>query len=682
MLRRCIISVMLVVMGIFSLLLNIYPVMDVSKEKYFVQLTKEYNEEITMLNRQLIRHTHEIDDKYVSFITGKYVINKLPLEINNTLKYSDTLNAFHIPSLYDFLPHLSNSTDSLTPSFLCSKGKQSVSMVLGVPTIERSGTSYLLKTLHSLINRMTPAEKEDVIIIVFIAEWDINYVLKVFNQIKGDFKSELDSGLIEVLSPPKSFYPDLDKLRITLNNPKDRVKWRSKQNLDYAFLMMYAQPKGTFYVQLEDDITPQNGYITTMKKYALQTSRLKEWFVIDFACTGFIGKMIKSVDLSYFINYFIIFFNDKPCDWLLEDISRIMGNNGMEKYIKYDDIIFQHNGKVSSLKSKKGKITRMRRKPKRKKLAMSLGENITYIKQQLQYSQVLKTEYRKKLMLLSQTYDNKLIQNVNSTSSYYLNFLSKLGNSTLFIPTVYDFLPHILLTDSTDISFKMSSNKHIADLVLALLIDKKSNFERFTNVLKDIMKWHKEHNKKQSCTVLIFIAEWDLNYVKKTAMKIKTLYPDEIENGFMEVVSPPWTMYPYAYEADGQGKYKLSQQSKSNLDLAFLMMYAMNKGKLYLQLDEVKRENNLMLGILDNYSHGGKGDYKIEPVLDFSGNGFKAKLFRTDTLPFLIQQLIMFYKNKSSEELLKNHLETRYCRNDDKKCKNKREIISFSNQKK
>lgn len=28
------------------------------------------------------------------------------------------------------------------------------------------------------------------------------------------------------------------------------LRWRTKQNLDYAYLMMYAQAKGTFYVQV------------------------------------------------------------------------------------------------------------------------------------------------------------------------------------------------------------------------------------------------------------------------------------------------------------------------------------------------------------------------------------------------------------------------------------------------
>ena len=34
----------------------------------------------------------------------------------------------------------------------------------------------------------------------------------------------------------------------------ERVSWRSKQALDFSFLMMYAKDRGTFYVQLEDDV--------------------------------------------------------------------------------------------------------------------------------------------------------------------------------------------------------------------------------------------------------------------------------------------------------------------------------------------------------------------------------------------------------------------------------------------
>lgn len=45
-----------------------------------------------------------------------------------------------------------------------------VTAILGIPTVRRSAQSYLLSTLNDLINKMTVYEKNDTLIIVFIAE--------------------------------------------------------------------------------------------------------------------------------------------------------------------------------------------------------------------------------------------------------------------------------------------------------------------------------------------------------------------------------------------------------------------------------------------------------------------------------------------------------------------------------
>lgn len=110
------------------------------------------------------------------------------------------------------------------------------------------------------------------------------------------FGDALQNGLLEIISPPPSFYPDLNELRVTLNDPIERVKWRTKQNLDYAFLMMYAQSRGVYYVQLEDDILTTPGYVTKMKKFALKKDSLNlDWFLLDFCQLGFIGTLKQSL---------------------------------------------------------------------------------------------------------------------------------------------------------------------------------------------------------------------------------------------------------------------------------------------------------------------------------------------------------------------------------------------------
>lgn len=45
-----------------------------------------------------------------------------------------------------------------------------MSIVIGVPTIKREKTSYLTKTLASLIADLNQEESDDCLIVVFIAE--------------------------------------------------------------------------------------------------------------------------------------------------------------------------------------------------------------------------------------------------------------------------------------------------------------------------------------------------------------------------------------------------------------------------------------------------------------------------------------------------------------------------------
>ena len=87
------------------------------------------------------------------------------------------------------------------------------------------------------------------------------------------------SGLFQVISPPAGYYPDFENLYFNTWRSKnvtkfaddfERFKWRSKQNLDYALLMAYAQSRGTYYVQLEDDIIFEPNFLSTMKHSAIE----------------------------------------------------------------------------------------------------------------------------------------------------------------------------------------------------------------------------------------------------------------------------------------------------------------------------------------------------------------------------------------------------------------------------
>jgi alpha-1,3-mannosylglycoprotein beta-1,4-N-acetylglucosaminyltransferase A/B len=119
---------------------------------------------------------------------------------------------------------------------------------------------------------------------------DLDYVIKTAGELEAQFSEHIDSGLLEIIAPPVSYYPNSTTIRQTLGDSLERVHWRSKQNLDFAYLMMYSQPKGTYYVQLEDDILTKPSYLSKMKEFAIKSSmQRKEWLILDFCVLGFIG---------------------------------------------------------------------------------------------------------------------------------------------------------------------------------------------------------------------------------------------------------------------------------------------------------------------------------------------------------------------------------------------------------
>ena len=105
-----------------------------------------------------------------------------------------------------------------------------------------------------------------------------------------------------------------------------------------------------------------------MRDVAAEYSSAKQnWFVIDFCQLGFIGKLFRTMDLPILIQFFLIFFNDKPVDWLLYDIisTKVCSPDQDKKkckadknamQVQYKPSLFQHIGTHSSLKGKVQKL--------------------------------------------------------------------------------------------------------------------------------------------------------------------------------------------------------------------------------------------------------------------------------------------------------------------------------------
>uniref|UniRef100_A0A671K4W6 Alpha-1,3-mannosyl-glycoprotein 4-beta-N-acetylglucosaminyltransferase A n=1 Tax=Sinocyclocheilus anshuiensis TaxID=1608454 RepID=A0A671K4W6_9TELE len=261
---------------------------------------------------------------------SKDALSNFSDETQKLLKELAHRKPLQVPNIYHHLPHLLNNEGSLHPAVQVGQGRTGVSMVMGIPTVKRKVKSYLSETLHSLIDKLSAEEKLDCVIIVCLANYFSN-------------------------------------LKETFGDSKERVKWRTKQNLDYSFLMMYAVNKGVYYVQLEDDIVAKPNYFATMKNFALQLAT-EDWMILEFSQLGFIGKMFQAPDLNLIVEFIFMFYKEKPIDWLLDHIlwvkvcnpekdAKHCARQKSSLRIRFRPSLFQHVGLHSSLAGKIQKLT-------------------------------------------------------------------------------------------------------------------------------------------------------------------------------------------------------------------------------------------------------------------------------------------------------------------------------------
>jgi hypothetical protein len=105
----------------------------------------------------------------------KDLISKLNLNTDPVEKdlfgyrFDDLTLDIDFPKISEFLPHLNGKTHLIQPKFKLTKNRFA-SIVIGIPTIRREKTSYLLQTIKSLLDAMNELEKSEALIVVMIAE--------------------------------------------------------------------------------------------------------------------------------------------------------------------------------------------------------------------------------------------------------------------------------------------------------------------------------------------------------------------------------------------------------------------------------------------------------------------------------------------------------------------------------
>ncbi|XP_059227103.1 alpha-1,3-mannosyl-glycoprotein 4-beta-N-acetylglucosaminyltransferase-like protein MGAT4D [Mustela nigripes] len=321
----------------------------------------EFKEKMLRLKNKTERNRQELIKalskmKYEMTQRKNMPINLVEKKMKTLGKSETASNTFEI--LKFFFPHL-RKAGRIYPDVIIGKEKTGVSFALGISTVNRGNQSYLKQTLNSVVSRMTPSEEKDSVVIVSVADGNEDYLKSVVDMITKRFKRQLRSGSLEIISIPALFYPNIFHVKQSTEDSGRSENWRIKQVLDFCFLMLYAQPKAMYYLQLEDDIIAKKTYFTKITDFVHNITS-KNWFYIEFSILGFIGKLFKSEDLTDFVRFFLMFYKDKPIDLLLGDIFQVkMCNPGetpekcaernKQIRIQYKPSLFQHVGIESSL---------------------------------------------------------------------------------------------------------------------------------------------------------------------------------------------------------------------------------------------------------------------------------------------------------------------------------------------
>lgn len=222
-------------------------------------------------------------------------------------------------------------------------------LTIGISSVNRPNTDriYLYETLDSIIGKIAEVEHHRVTIVILVSDSNMTYNTELSSTIYERYQSHCDDGLIHVIQASKCIYPDLEHVKRTYNDTQPRLKWRAKQNIDYAFLMLYCRDVSDFYMQLEDDVIAATDFLQDIQSKIKNTTQ--RWFLLEFSRLGFIGKLFHSADLEFAAKYLLQKYDSSPCDFLLGSM-RIIRGQIMPIHSEY--ALFQHIGRLSSLKDK------------------------------------------------------------------------------------------------------------------------------------------------------------------------------------------------------------------------------------------------------------------------------------------------------------------------------------------
>eukprot|EP00076_Gallus_gallus_P033891 XP_024999429.1 alpha-1,6-mannosyl-glycoprotein 4-beta-N-acetylglucosaminyltransferase isoform X1 [Gallus gallus] len=217
-------------------------------------------------------------------------------------------------------------------------------LAVGLSSVRRPRGYYLPDTLQSLFKQSSEEELQEMVVVVHLADADPIWNARVAADISHRFAQHILLGRLVLIHAPHEFYPTLEGLKRNYNDPEERVKFRSKQNVDYAFLFTFAANLSSYYLMIEDDVWSAKSFFTAIRK-AVASQEGSNWATLEFSKLGYIGKLYRSSDLPRLARFLLLFYQEMPCDWLLTHFRLLLTQKDV---IRFKPSLFQHMGLYSS----------------------------------------------------------------------------------------------------------------------------------------------------------------------------------------------------------------------------------------------------------------------------------------------------------------------------------------------
>ncbi|KAI2649968.1 Alpha-1,3-mannosyl-glycoprotein 4-beta-N-acetylglucosaminyltransferase C [Labeo rohita] len=217
-------------------------------------------------------------------------------------------------------------------------------LTVGLSSVKRAKGTYLQDTLQSIFSASSEEELDQMVIVVLLADFDISWIQQTVEKITDEFHRRLSKGQLLIIHASENNYPPLAGLKRNFNDAPDRVSFRSKQNVDYSYLLHFSSNLSQYYIMLEDDVSCSKNFLTSIRGHIRSMSNSK-WVTLEFSKLGYIGKLYQSRDLPILARFLYNFYQEMPCDFLLSHFHRLLMQ---DKVIRFRPSLFQHMGTYSS----------------------------------------------------------------------------------------------------------------------------------------------------------------------------------------------------------------------------------------------------------------------------------------------------------------------------------------------